>query len=93
MNHVTTAVDKLALRMDGRRRRIDGASATVAELGAGEALLEVPARPFPAEPEVERTVSPQGLAERGVAGPDGPQPAGNSEEWWLMMSQVPPRSS
>ncbi|MFC8718654.1 transposase [Kitasatospora sp. NPDC057198] len=54
-------VDKLAARMDERRRRIDGASATVAELAAAEPLLEIPTRPFPAELEVERTVSPQGL--------------------------------
>ncbi|WP_229848476.1 Mu transposase domain-containing protein [Kitasatospora griseola] len=56
-----SGVDKLAARMDERRRRIDGASATVAELAGAEPLLEVPTRPFPAELEVERTVSPQGL--------------------------------
>ena len=56
-----SGVDKLAARMDERRRRIDGASATVAELAAAEPLLEVPTRPFPADLEVERTASPQGL--------------------------------
>ncbi len=56
-----SGVDKLALRMDERRRRADGAVATVAELAALEPLLELPVRPFPAELEVERTVSPQGL--------------------------------
>ncbi|MER7513055.1 hypothetical protein ABTX82_32590 [Streptomyces lavendulae] len=54
-------VDKLALRMNERRRLIEGASVTAADLAAAEALLDVPTRPFPAEPEVERTVSPQGL--------------------------------
>ena len=47
--------------MDERRRRADGAVSTVAELAAAEPLLELPVRPFPAELEVERTVSPQGL--------------------------------
>ncbi|MFE9220966.1 transposase [Streptomyces lavendulae] len=49
------------LRMDERRRLIEGASVTAAELAAAGPLLDVPTRPFPAEPEVERTVSPQGL--------------------------------
>ncbi|MER6433745.1 transposase [Streptomyces sp900105245] len=56
-----SGVDKLAVRMDGRRRRIDGAATTVAELAAAEPLLDLPTRPFPAELEVERTVSPQSL--------------------------------
>ncbi|MEV6332861.1 IS21 family transposase [Streptomyces sp. NPDC051909] len=56
-----SGVDKLALRMDDRRRRIDGAVTTVAELATSEPLLDLPTRPFPAELEVERTVSPQSL--------------------------------
>ncbi|MFE9941887.1 Mu transposase domain-containing protein [Streptomyces hirsutus] len=56
-----SGVDKLSLRMDDRRRRIDGAVTTVGELAAAEVLLDIPVRPFPAELEVERTVSPQSL--------------------------------
>ncbi|MCZ7456111.1 Mu transposase domain-containing protein [Streptomyces sp. WMMC940] len=56
-----SGVDKLSLRMDDRRRRIDGAVTTVGELAAAEPLLDIPVRPFPAELEVERTVSPQSL--------------------------------
>ncbi|MGX8910244.1 Mu transposase domain-containing protein [Streptomyces netropsis] len=56
-----SGVDKLALRMDERRRKVDGVSTTVAELAGSEGLLELPSRPFPAELEVERTVSPQSL--------------------------------
>ncbi len=56
-----SGVDKLSLRMDDRRRRIDGAVTTVGELAAAEALLDIPVRPFLAELEVERTVSPQSL--------------------------------
>ncbi|MCC9312539.1 IS21 family transposase, partial [Kitasatospora sp. RB6PN24] len=56
-----SGVDKLALRMDERRRKVAGAVATVGELAACEPLLDLPSRPFPAELEVERTVSPQGL--------------------------------
>ncbi|WP_406740617.1 Mu transposase domain-containing protein [Streptomyces atratus] len=56
-----SGVDKLSLRMDDRRRRIDGVVTTVGELAAAEPLLDIPVRPFPAEIEVERTVSPQSL--------------------------------
>jgi transposase len=56
-----SGVDKLALRMDERRRKVDGITTTVAELAAGEELLDVPSRPYPAELEVERVVSPQSL--------------------------------
>ncbi|MFI6485976.1 Mu transposase domain-containing protein [Streptomyces sp. NPDC050564] len=49
--------------MDERRRRIDGVATTVGELAAAEALLDIPVRPFPAELEVERTVSPQSLVQ------------------------------
>lgn len=56
-----SGVDKLAVRMDERRRSVDGIKVTVAQLAAGEPLLELPSRPFPAELEVQRTVSPQAL--------------------------------
>lgn len=47
--------------MDERRRKVVGARTTVAELADGEGLLVLPNRPFPAELEAGRTVSPQGL--------------------------------
>lgn len=58
-----SGVDKLAVRMDERRRRIDGVATTVGELAVAEPMLEIPVRPFPAELEVERTVSPQSLVQ------------------------------
>ncbi|MCM2579664.1 Mu transposase domain-containing protein [Streptomyces meridianus] len=61
MVQAQSGVDKLAVRMDARRRRIDGIAFTVAELAFAEGLLKVPVRPFPAELEAERVVSPQGL--------------------------------
>lgn len=36
---------------------------TVGELAAAESLLDIPVRPFPAELEVERAVSPQSLVQ------------------------------
>jgi transposase len=56
-----SGVDKLALRMDGRRRRLDDVVTTVGELADAEPLLSLPDLPFPAELEAERTVTPQGL--------------------------------
>ncbi|MEU5431028.1 transposase [Streptomyces olivoreticuli] len=56
-----SGIDKLAVRTDERRRSVDGIKVTVAQLADGEPLLELPARPFPAEREVLRTVSPQAL--------------------------------
>ncbi|MGW8951543.1 Mu transposase domain-containing protein [Streptomyces sp. NPDC055709] len=56
-----SGVDKLASRMDERRRVLDGIRTTVGELAACEPLLDIPTRPFPAELEVERTVSAQSL--------------------------------
>ncbi|SPF07463.1 DNA replication protein [Streptomyces sp. MA5143a] len=56
-----SGVDKLAVRMDERRRKVDGISVTVAELADMEPLLDIPVRPFPAELEVQRTVSAQSL--------------------------------
>ncbi|WP_306971527.1 IS21 family transposase [Streptomyces canus] len=56
-----SGVDKLAVRMDERRRSVDGVKVTVSELAAAESLLALPTLPFPAELEVVRTVSPQAL--------------------------------
>ena len=56
-----SGVDKLAARMDERRRSVDGIKVTVADLAAAEPLLVLPSLPFPAELEVVRTVSPQAL--------------------------------
>ncbi|MFE4630054.1 transposase [Streptomyces mirabilis] len=56
-----SGIDKLAIQMDARRRKIDGLSTTVGELAGTEPLLELPTRPFPAELEQSRTVSPQAL--------------------------------
>ncbi|MEV6654674.1 hypothetical protein [Streptomyces sp. NPDC051219] len=47
--------------MDERRRTVDGARTTVAELAQSEPLLGLPALPFPAELSVERTVTAQSL--------------------------------
>ncbi|MFD0032371.1 Mu transposase domain-containing protein [Streptomyces sp. NPDC055059] len=54
-------IDKLAVQMDGRRRKIDGLATSVGELAETELLLELPNRPFPADLEQIRTVSPQAL--------------------------------
>lgn len=56
-----SGVDKLAARMDERRRKVDGMAVTVAELADAEPMLTIPTRPFPADLEVVRTVSPQSL--------------------------------
>ncbi|MEV0446198.1 transposase [Streptomyces spectabilis] len=56
-----SGVDKLAVRMDGRRRTLDGVRTTVGDLADAEVLLELPLLPFPAEVSVERTVTPQSL--------------------------------
>jgi hypothetical protein len=56
-----SGVDKLAIRMDDRRRNVDGLKVTVAELAAAEPMLDLPMLPFPADLEVTRTVSPQAL--------------------------------
>ncbi|MFI8294241.1 transposase [Streptomyces sp. NPDC085614] len=56
-----SGVDKLAVQMDSRKRKLDGASTTVAALAEAEPLLDLPNRPFPAELEQTRVVSPQGL--------------------------------
>jgi transposase len=64
-----SGVDKLAIRVD---ERIDGVVTSVGELAAAEPLLGTPVRPFPAELEVERTVSPQSLVQLGIPSHDQP---------------------
>lgn len=54
-----SGVDKLAARMDERRRTVGGIKVTVTQLASGERLLVLPVRPFPAELKVQRAVSPQ----------------------------------
>lgn len=56
-----SGIDKLAVRMDERRRRVGEAVTTVGELAVAEPLLALPVLPFPAQLEVLRTVTPQGL--------------------------------
>ncbi|HEY3692812.1 MAG TPA: IS21 family transposase [Pseudonocardiaceae bacterium] len=54
-------LDRLAAKLDGRRRVRDGDRTTVAELAAAERLHPVPLVAFPAEFDESRTVSPQAL--------------------------------
>lgn len=54
-------VDRLAERMDARRRVVDAVATTVGALAAAEPLSAVPLLPFPAVTEALRTVSAQGL--------------------------------
>lgn len=56
-----SGIDKLAARMDERRRMLDGAPTTVGALAAAEGLLALPPAAFPAEAQVERTVTAQAL--------------------------------
>ena len=56
-----SGVDKLATRMDSRRRTVEGVRTTVGALAANEVLLTLPVAPFPAQAEVTRTVSAQAL--------------------------------
>jgi transposase len=55
------SLDQLCVRLDERRRVIEGRPTTVAELASKERLRPAPVVAFPAELEVERTVTPQGL--------------------------------
>jgi transposase len=54
-------LDRLAARLDGRRRAGDGERVTVAVLAAAEPLNPAPSVAFPAEFDVGRTVTPQAL--------------------------------
>jgi len=54
-------VDRLATRLDGRRRVRDGERTTVGELAAAERLHPVPLVAFPAEFDVIRVVTAQAL--------------------------------
>lgn len=56
-----SGVDKLAVRMDSRRRTVGGVRTTVGALAEGEVLLALPTTPFPAQAEVARVVSAQAL--------------------------------
>jgi hypothetical protein len=56
-----SGVDKLATRMDSRRRTVEGVRTTVGPLAANEVLLALPVAPFPAQAEVTRIVSAQAL--------------------------------
>ena len=56
-----SGVDKLATRMDSRRRTVEGVRTTVGPLAADEVLLALPVAPFPAQAEVTRIVSAQAL--------------------------------
>jgi len=54
-------LDRLAVKLDDRRRVRDGEPTTVAALAADEALRAPPLVAFPAEFDVTRTVTPQAL--------------------------------
>jgi transposase len=54
-------LDRLAVKLDDRRRVRDGEPTTVAALAAEEALRAPPLVAFPAEFDVTRTVTPQAL--------------------------------
>jgi transcriptional regulator with XRE-family HTH domain len=54
------SLDRLCIKLDGRRRMRDGVRTTVGELADAEPLRPLPA-PFPAVIDVERTISNQAL--------------------------------
>ncbi|MCX4751026.1 IS21 family transposase [Kitasatospora sp. NBC_01287] len=56
-----SGIDKLAVRMDGRRRMVAGLRCTVGELADAEPLLALPALAYPAQASAERTVTAQAL--------------------------------
>jgi hypothetical protein len=56
-----TGVDRLAVKLDGRRRVRDGEATTVGALADAEALRPPPLLAFPAEFDVTRLVTPQAL--------------------------------
>jgi hypothetical protein len=58
--HAQASLDRLCLRLDGRKRKRDGASTTVGALAEAEPLRPAPA-PFAAVVEVTRTVTNQAL--------------------------------
>lgn len=62
------SLDALAARLDGRARRRGGQRTTVGALADAEGLRPVPRLPYPAELQVTRTVTAQGMvAFRGNA--------------------------
>jgi transposase len=54
------SLDRLCIRLDGRKRMRDGTRTTVGALAEGEPLRPVPA-PFPVELQVQRTVKDQAM--------------------------------
>ena len=56
-----SSLDALCVRLDERRRVVEGRRTTVGALAAAERLRPAPRAAFPAELEVERTVTAQGL--------------------------------
>ncbi|GHF77451.1 transcriptional regulator [Kitasatospora xanthocidica] len=54
-------IDRLAVRMDGRGRAIEGVRTTVGDLAEAEPLLELPLAPFPAQATADRVVTAQAL--------------------------------
>jgi hypothetical protein len=61
LEQAQAGVDRLALKLDGRRRVRDGQASTVGALAADEALRPPPLLAFPAEFDVTRTVTAQAL--------------------------------
>jgi transposase len=55
------SLDRLCVRLDGRRRRRDGQPTTVGALAAAEPLRALPGYSYPAELAEQRKVSAQGL--------------------------------
>jgi transposase len=61
LEQAQAGVDRLALKLDGRRRVRDGQATTVGALAADEAMRPPPLLAFPAEFDVTRTVTAQAL--------------------------------
>lgn len=61
MAEAQASLDRLCVKLDGRKRVRDGRRSTVGELAASEPLLAVPERPFPALIETQPTVTDQAL--------------------------------
>jgi len=55
------SLDRLCVKLDGRRRRRDGQATTVGALADAEPLRPRPVHSYPAQLSVPRTVTPQGL--------------------------------
>ena len=55
------SLDRLCIKLDGRRRRRAGHATTVGALADAEPLRALPSTPYPAEVTVNRIVTPQAL--------------------------------